>query len=57
MKNYYVGSNIVISIAGNFDKEKVLKCIKNSFKDIAFVRDSTQLTGTAENILRRFLIK
>lgn len=31
MDNHYVGENIVISVAGNFDKEKVLEKIKDSF--------------------------
>lgn len=34
MNDYYVGSNMVISVAGSFDKQKVLECIKKSFGDI-----------------------
>lgn len=32
MSNYYVGNNIVISVAGNFDGDEVLEQIKKSFK-------------------------
>ena len=54
----YINEHI-IHVKNGFtdDREKDAEMTKNSFKDIAFVRDSTQLTGTAENILRRFLIK
>lgn len=31
MDNYYVGKNIVISISGNFDKDKALKQVRASF--------------------------
>lgn len=32
MSNHYVGENIVISVAGNFDKEQVLNQIEKSFQ-------------------------
>lgn len=48
MDNYYVGENIVISVAGNFDKEQVLSQIEKSFsslrtspKDITKVKKRT----------------
>lgn len=34
MSNYYVGENIVISVAGNFDKEEVLNQIEKSFSSL-----------------------
>ena len=34
MSNHYVGENIVISVAGNFDKEQVLNQIEKSFSDL-----------------------
>lgn len=38
------------------DEERDMAMTANSFKDIAFVRQHTELSGTAQNILRRFLI-
>lgn len=34
MSNHYVGENIVISVAGNFDKEQVLNQIEKSFSSL-----------------------
>lgn len=36
------------------DEERDAAMTNNSYKDIAFVRDHTKLSGTAQNILRRF---
>lgn len=36
------------------DEERDAAMTKNSYKDIAFVRDHTKLSGTAQNILRRY---
>ena len=36
------------------DEERDAAMTKNSIKDIAFVRDHTKLSGTAQNILRRY---
>lgn len=49
----------VINLIGGFenDEERDNAMTNNSFKDIAFVRDNTKWSGTAQNILRRFLLK
>lgn len=49
----------VINLIGGFenDEERDSAMTNNSFKDIAFVRDNTKWSGTAQNILRRFLLK
>jgi hypothetical protein len=48
----------VINIIGGFetDEERDAAMTANSFKDIAFVRSHTELSGTAQNILRRALL-
>lgn len=38
------------------DEERDMAMTANSFRDIAFVRKHTKISGTAQNILRRFLI-
>lgn len=38
------------------DEERDMAMTANSFRDIAFVREHTKMSGTAQNILRRFLI-
>lgn len=62
---YYMGDtpmNInskVINRIGDFfnDEDRDAAMTIDSFKDIAFVRDNTKWSGTAQNILRRFLMK
>lgn len=46
----------VINLVGGFktDEERDAAMTQNSFEDIAFVRDNTKLSGTAQNILRRY---
>lgn len=46
----------IIHTVGGFtnDEERDAAMTKNSFMDIAFVRDHTKLSGTAQNILRRY---
>lgn len=46
----------VINFKGGFttDSERDTAMTNASYKDIAFVRDNTVMSGTAENILRRF---
>lgn len=48
----------VINFKGGFtsDSERDEAMTKASYRDIAFVRDNKVMSGTAENILRRFLI-
>ena len=48
----------ITNTVGGFktDEERDAAMTKNSFEDIAFVRDNTKLSGTAQNILRRNLI-
>ncbi len=60
MSNHYVGENIVISVAGNFDKEQVLKQIEKSFsglrptpKDITKVQKRTAPVYTPVHIERK----
>lgn len=46
----------VVNFVGGFqtDEERDSAMTHNSFEDIAFVRDWTMLSGTAQNILRRY---
>ncbi len=60
MSNHYVGENIVISVAGNFDKEQVLNQIEKSFsglrptpKDITKVQKRTTPVYTPVHIERK----
>lgn len=60
MSNHYVGENIVISVAGNFDKEQVLNQIEKSFsglrstpKDITKVQKRTAPVYTPVHIERK----
>lgn len=54
----YINSEIIYIKNGyKDDREKDIAMTNASFKDIAIVRDSTILTGTGENILRRFSMK
>lgn len=60
MSNHYVGKNIVISVAGNFDKEQVLNQIEKSFsglrpmpKDITKVQKRTAPVYTPVHIERK----
>lgn len=48
----------VINTIGGFknDEERDAAMTVNSSKDIAFVRDHTKLSGTAQNLLRRMLL-
>lgn len=48
----------VINFVGGFetDEERDAAMTANSLKDIAFVRNHTELSGTAQNILRRYLL-
>lgn len=48
----------VVHFKGGFatDSERDTAMTNASYKDIAFVRDNKVMSGTAENILRRFLI-
>lgn len=39
------------------DEERDAAMTKDSFQDIAFVRDNTKISGTGQNILRRHLLK
>jgi hypothetical protein len=41
----------------NSDEERDAAMTNNSFEDIAFVRDCNKLSGTGQNILRRYLLK
>ena len=62
---YYMGDmpmNInskAINRVGGFscDEDRDSAMTDDSIKDIAFVRDNTKWSGTAQNILRRFLLK
>lgn len=47
----------ITNLIGGFesDEERDAAMTANSFKDIAFVRNHTELSGTAQNILRRNL--
>ena len=53
-----INSNIV-NVVGGFetDEERDTAMTLNSSIDIAFVRDNTKISGTAQNILRRFMFK
>ena len=52
-----INSNITNLIGGfESDEERDAAMTTNSFKDIAFVRNHTELSGTAQNILRRKLL-
>lgn len=60
MGNHYVGENIVISVAGNFDKEQVLNQIEKSFsglrptpKDITKVQKRTAPVYTPVHIEKK----
>ena len=48
----------VINFKGGFvsDSERDTAMTNASFRDIAFVADNKVMSGTAENILRRFLL-
>ena len=48
----------ITNLIGGFesDEERDAAMTANSFKDIAFVRNHTELSGTAQNILRRKLL-
>ena len=48
----------VVNLSGGFesDEERDAAMTANSTKDIAFVRNHTELSGTAQNILRRHLL-
>lgn len=48
----------VVNLSGGFesDEERDAAMTANSTKDIAFVRNHTELSGTAQNILRRYLL-
>lgn len=53
-----INSKITQFIGGfESDEERDSAMTNASFKDIAFIRDNTKLSGTAQNILRRHLIK
>lgn len=49
----------ITNIIGGFNTDEERDCAMTnaSIKDIAFVRDNTKWSGTAQNILRRFLLK
>lgn len=52
-----VNPKIVNTIGGfESDEERDASMTANSSKDIAFVRDHTKLSGTAQNLLRRMLL-
>lgn len=60
MSNHYIGENIVISVAGNFDKEQVLNQIEKSFsglrptpKDITKVQKRTAPVYTPVHIEKK----
>lgn len=42
MKKYYTADNMVISVAGNFNKKETLKWIKEAFKDVS-TKESNQI--------------
>ena len=46
----------VVNLVGGFksDNERDIAMTEHSHEDIAFVRDWTDLSGTARNILRRY---
>lgn len=52
-------NNKVINFIGEFvsDEDRDAAMTNASIRDIAFVRDHTKWSGTAQNILRRFLLK
>lgn len=62
---YHMGDEIqninpnIVNVVGGFetDEERDTAMTLNSSIDIAFVRDNTKISGTAQNILRRFLFK
>lgn len=47
-------TNTVGGFATDEERDSAMTCV--SSKDIAFVKDNTQMSGTAQNILRRFLL-
>ena len=49
----------IVNTKGGFtsDEERDNAMTKASFSDIAFVRDNTKLSGTGQNILRRYLLR
>ena len=49
----------ITKLVGGFksDEERDKYMTENSFEDIAFVRSSDKLSGTGQNILRRYLLK
>lgn len=49
----------ITNLKGGFtsDDERDSAMTNASFEDIAFVRDNKKISGTAENILRRYLLK
>lgn len=52
-----INPNITNTVGGfESDEERDAAMTANSFKDIAFVRNHTELSGTAQNIMRRFLL-
>lgn len=48
----------ITNLVGGFqtDEERDFAMTSVSFKDVAFVKDHTKMSGTAQNILRRFLL-
>ena len=56
-KPRYVNTK-VINLIGGFktDEERDSAMTLNSSKDVAFIRNHTELSGTAQNILRRHLL-
>lgn len=48
----------ITNLVGGFqtDRERDAAMTNASFKDIALVRDNTKISGTAENILRRYML-
>lgn len=48
----------IVNFVGGFenDEERDAAMTVNSFKDVAFVRNHFELSGTAQNILRRYLL-
>ena len=49
----------VVKLKGGFknDEERDAAMTAASSEDIAFVRDNNKISGTASNILRRYLLK
>lgn len=53
-----INSKITNTVGGfKSDEERDSAMTDDSFYDLAFVRDNTKLSGTAQNILRRHLLK